>query len=120
MPSSTRVGCKHFGCPALIEPGAGYCTEHKRAKWRAETINRMQDPYEAWARKFYNSKAWRMARLMQLRAHPLCALCGKAAEMVDHIKRVRDGGERLSANNFQSLCHSCHNRKRQQEGSQAR
>ena len=119
MPNATRVPCKHFGCPELIQPDTGgYCLAHKRAAWRAQTQERMCDPYEQYARRFYNSKAWRAARLMQLRAHPLCCECRQPAEMVDHIKRIRDGGEPLSASNMQSMCHSCHNRKRQIEGRQ--
>jgi 5-methylcytosine-specific restriction endonuclease McrA len=35
--------------------------------------------------------------------------------VVDHILAMKDGGEALNDNNLQSLCNSCHQRKRGQE-----
>lgn len=54
---------------------------------------------------------WQRARLMWLRANPLCAMCGMSASCVDHIVPLAAGGERLDDSNFQSLCTSCHSRK---------
>ncbi len=44
---------------------------------------------------------------------PLCRICMQsdqvtAAQMVDHIKPVRLGGEFWDERNYQSLCNSCH------------
>ena len=43
--------------------------------------------------------------------HPLCVECGKVAEVVDHIKPVRLGGDFWQPFNHQPLCHRCHNSK---------
>jgi 5-methylcytosine-specific restriction protein A len=50
----------------------------------------------------------------------LCLHCeeeGKVvpADVVDHIKPIKQGGAKLSHNNIQSLCHSCHNKKTYEE-----
>jgi 5-methylcytosine-specific restriction endonuclease McrA len=39
------------------------------------------------------------------------------ATIVDHIVPIRQGGARLDINNLQSLCHSCHTIKSNEEGS---
>jgi len=63
--------------------------------------------------QFYSSTAWRKARASFLTAHPHCAHClekGKRtnATMVDHIHRIKAGGDRLNPQNFQALCDICH------------
>ena len=70
--------------------------------------------------RFYNSYAWQRARNAHRHLEPLCRECAKvdvitAADMVDHIVRIRDGGDPLNDSNLQSLCNACHNRKRQAE-----
>ena len=70
--------------------------------------------------EFYNSRKWRKASKRNLFASPLCLLCleeGKftIAEVTDHIKPISQGGDRWNTSNFQSLCISCHNRKRGKE-----
>jgi 5-methylcytosine-specific restriction protein A len=55
-----------------------------------------------------------------LRAAPLCRICQSAdrlvpAVAVDHIRPIKDGGERFDPANLQPLCISCHNRKTAQE-----
>jgi 5-methylcytosine-specific restriction endonuclease McrA len=67
---------------------------------------------------FYGSGAWKKLRGMFIRANPACADCGRAANVVDHIVPIRDGGPRLDMANFQSLCHKCHNAKRGKESHQ--
>lgn len=37
------------------------------------------------------------------------------AVIVDHIIELADGGDRLSDDNTQSLCHACHNKKTARE-----
>lgn len=71
--------------------------------------------------KFYNSKAWRTTRKRYINQNPLCEKClanglTVAAEVVDHITEINDGGEKLSFDNLQSLCHSCHNAKTGRRG----
>jgi 5-methylcytosine-specific restriction endonuclease McrA len=35
--------------------------------------------------------------------------------MVDHIKPIKNGGDLMAMDNLQSLCVSCHNRKKAKE-----
>lgn len=62
---------------------------------------------------FYTSTAWRQARAAFLSAHPWCVACmddGKKvkADMLDHITRIKAGGDRLNPDNFQGLCNHHH------------
>lgn len=61
--------------------------------------------------EFYVSTAWRKLRNEYIVEHPLCAMCGRAAEMVDHIVPINKGGAPLDPANLQSLCNHCHNIK---------
>lgn len=63
------------------------------------------------ANKFYQSKEWKQLRDRQLRRNPLCIECGRQAKIADHIKEIKDGGAKLSLENLQSMCVSCHNSK---------
>lgn len=70
--------------------------------------------------RFYQSKQWRSLRNYKIQMQPLCEHCEKkglveAAKEIDHIVAIKDGGERLSIRNLQSLCRSCHSRKSVQE-----
>ena len=62
---------------------------------------------------FYNTAAWRRTSKLYRIQNPLCEECKineitKAAEVVDHIKAIIDGGSKLEWNNLQSLCKDCH------------
>ena len=64
----------------------------------------------------YNSRRWRKARKLYLEKHPLCILCKKearltAADVVDHIKPINQGGAVWDQDNWQPLCHRHHNIK---------
>lgn len=65
---------------------------------------------------FYNSWSWRkFAKIFKVN-NPLCVECLKKelavpVYVVDHIVPINNGGEKLSDDNCQSLCESCHNRK---------
>lgn len=65
---------------------------------------------------FYHSKGWRMTRKFYIKANPLCEQCTRdgrttGGQMVDHIKAVSIGGDRLHHTNLQTLCNSCHAKK---------
>ncbi len=69
--------------------------------------------------EFYNSTAWRKVRASYVKQNPFCVKCrdlGRATpvDVVDHIVEIKDGGERLSYSNLQSLCHAHHNIKTSQ------
>ena len=67
--------------------------------------------------RFYNSKAWKDLRTLQLSNEPLCRTCMrngtyKQAVDVDHIiDIVVDPLLRLEISNLQSLCRNCHSQK---------
>ena len=68
----------------------------------------------------YNTTHWRNLRASVLQGSPLCAACDAVglvtlAQMVDHIKPVRLGGEFWDTENLQPLCNSCHASKSAKE-----
>jgi len=68
----------------------------------------------------YNTVRWRKLRRIRLNYEPLCRECKKvnkvtAANEVDHIVPMSQGGEAWSLGNLQSLCKSCHSRKTMNE-----
>jgi len=48
---------------------------------------------------------------MFIKEHPLCVECNGVGQVVDHITPIRLGGEELSWDNLQTMCHRCHNIK---------
>jgi 5-methylcytosine-specific restriction endonuclease McrA len=69
---------------------------------------------------FYNSRSWRSLRRYKIQLNPLCENCERKGltepgKEIDHIVGIRDGGERLSLHNLQTLCRSCHASKSAQE-----
>ena len=66
--------------------------------------------------KRYNSQRWRKLSKARLERYPLCVVdgCGKLPQVTDHITPVSQGGDFWNGP-FQSMCHSCHNRKSQSE-----
>lgn len=111
MPGRTRVPCKWPLCPALVQPGEGYCAKHKSSNTKLTYQQRRADPVRAQFDRFYSTGAWGRARLMYLRSHPLCIRCGQAGTLVDHIVPRRAGGGSLDEANFQTLCDGCHRLK---------
>lgn len=70
--------------------------------------------------EFYNSWAWRKIRKVFISKNPLCKYCEQkglieVATVVDHIKPISLGGDKVNEDNFQSLCESCHNKKSSNE-----
>lgn len=56
---------------------------------------------------------WDKLRLAVMQDEPLCRRCNDdgrtvAADLVDHIQPIEDGGERLDRANLQPLCRQCH------------
>jgi len=58
---------------------------------------------------------WEKVRDWYRASHPLCEVCGRPMDHVDHIVPLRDGGERLDPDNLQSLCKPCHDKKTAEE-----
>ena len=63
------------------------------------------------ARKRGYDYRWEKVRSLHLANEPLCRMCSRPADLVDHITPIRDGGERLDDDNLQSLCRRCHDAK---------
>ncbi|HPA14895.1 MAG TPA: HNH endonuclease signature motif containing protein [Desulfobacterales bacterium] len=110
MASKPRKYCASFPCSKIAVAGSSYCTDHQPAPQRD---HKEADP-------FYLSPAWRRLRNWYIRAHPLCEICLREGRMtpattVDHVVELKDGGDPLNADNMQSLCHACHNKKTKAE-----
>jgi 5-methylcytosine-specific restriction protein A len=112
MPIKPRTPCKHPGCPGLAS--GKYCDQHAhliqkdRKGWDARRGNKVERGYGG---------SWDAARAMFMRNNPLCYDCGRAAEMVHHIRPISEGGERLDFENLVSLCVPCHAKR---HGNEAR
>lgn len=75
----------------------------------------------------YHTTQWRKLRKAKLAINPLCECdaCKKRsvalpANVVDHIKPVKDGGDFWSMENLQSMNSTCHNRKSATERKQCK
>lgn len=87
----------------------------KRAKQARKTYTK-----GAYKEPRYNTQQWRNVRELVLQQQPLCQACEAVglltlAQMVDHIKPVRLGGEFWDRDNLQPLCNSCHASKSARE-----
>ncbi|MGG3456061.1 HNH endonuclease [Paenibacillus rhizolycopersici] len=68
-----------------------------------------------WAKRFYNSKAWKECRASYIiKVHGLCERCGKPGKIVHHKKyltpwNINDPNVSLNHSNLEYLCQDCHN-----------
>lgn len=107
--------CTFLGCAALVQ-GGSRCPAHPYAPRVYDQQARDYDRERGSARERGYGHVWKRVRDAHLRRQPLCQYCllegvVKAAEMVDHIVEIKDGGARFKTSNLQSLCNSCHRRK---------
>lgn len=112
MSRSAPTPCRHPSCAAVVET-PGYCATHQPLVHR--DYGRARRGFDAEV-GFYQSSRWRALRATVLREQPLCCACAEsgllvAAQVVDHVRPIKRGGERFDRANLQSLCVSCHNRK---------
>lgn len=107
MPSMFKL-CK---CGKKIPLNKYMCDECK--KLSSKFHNKQYDKFsrDKVSAKFYASSEWKKARAKIKREEPFCRVCGKKADVVDHIIPIKAGGKKLSRENLQSLCHKCHNEK---------
>lgn len=59
---------------------------------------------------FYQSREWKALRDRVRLEEPLCRVCGRLTNHVDHVIPRKDGGTD-TRDNLQGLCQECHNRK---------
>ena len=96
--------CSAHPCGNVVPLGVRYCDEHRHL-----------EPTKK-AKIFYLSPAWQRFRAWYIQKYPFCVVCEShgrlvKAKIVDHVTEIEDGGLRLSEENCQSLCSSCHNKK---------
>jgi len=108
-----RPKCKEILCKERSIKGSNYCDEHKKEKFKEQAKTYGSEP-------FYQTRIWKRIRLKVLSENPLCVECQSkgrvtGASVVDHILSIKQGGDKTNKNNLQSLCTSCHNRKRGRE-----
>lgn len=117
MPRSAPSACTEPGCPALVHDGKSKCPEHRKEQRRTNSYAYKARPENKKYVEFYNGTAWRGLSTTHRKRYPLCNHClqigiTKPADVVDHIKEIRDQYElRLDVSNLESLCHTCHNAK---------
>lgn len=75
--------------------------------------------------RFYNTQQWQDIRRIQLNKEPLCRECRqygrtRAANEVDHITPIAEGGSATDPENLQSLCKTHHSQKTRRENTQER
>ncbi len=76
-----------------------------------------EDMAKDWAKAFYNSREWHVARRIALRRdHYTCHDCEGRAEEVHHIieltrSNMHDTDIALNQSNLMSLCRACHQRR---------
>lgn len=81
---------------------------HERAAWKAQYESNRLPAHK----RGYDGKFWRKNRNLHLAKNPECVSCGKSAQVVDHIiPRKRRPDLFWNPDNWQSLCHACHNIK---------
>ncbi len=92
--------CKEPRCATIHNERGGYCKQHKK---ESMFTNKAKD-------SFYDSAAWRRARLLTLRDHPICARCQeRPATQVHHVISKNQQPElALDVNNLEGLCRQCH------------
>lgn len=94
--------CKHFGCMALTNNKSGYCEEHRSDRDRFRKSSRERGYDSRWAK--YSK--WFLVH------NPICAICSRAATVVDHIIPHKGNYELFwDPKNHQPLCKHCHDVK---------
>lgn len=95
----------------------------KKRPWTPETNQGTR--YKKASSWFYHSSEWKRIRAAKLAKNPYCECdqcAGKMnpAHMVDHIKRIEEGGSMTDFGNLQSMSNSCHARKSARESNESR
>lgn len=120
---SVKKQCNHAGCRVLVPYNEKFCEKHERKR------NSDYDRYEYRKKiggkyfKFYKTTQWRKLSTSFRLKNPVCKGCLtknviRKADVVDHIQPIRtpEGWRnRLNEDNLQSLCHSCHHVKSQED-----
>lgn len=123
--------CKTPYCKNLHHNPSGYCDEceaRHNIEYKARKIAVAGTPMEteeevkrptAFQRGY--DRRWREFAKEYLRRHPVCAICGRPAQVVDHkdipaqVMMDMDGRFDLDEDHYQPLCISCNLKKQKQD-----
>lgn len=109
MPLAALRICTYPGCHNLTR--SGRCELHQAQP------DRLRDPRVV---KLYNDPRWKQIRAEQLEVEPFCRICKRNGKLtrateVDHIEPHNGDEFKFFFGPFQSLCHSCHTKKTNDE-----
>lgn len=122
LPSAMLHPCAQPGCPTLVARGLSRCPDHYRRSSVRTRVGRayvvMPAPMSHPHKPFYNSAAWRRARLAYLVSHPICEIvtsgraCSAPATEVHHRESLDARPDlALDPTNFEAGCKRCHSRE---------
>jgi len=103
MPHKPKKPCTHRGCPLLTV--SRFCRQHEEAEKKKYEQNRGSS-----SERGYDAR-WHRTSALHLKEFPLCAKCGKAAELIHHIIPIAEGGSIYDRDNLESSCELCHDGK---------
>ena len=95
-------------------------TKEPRRPWKMKEKPKNSPERDQIYKEVYGTRRWRRLRAIQLARQPLCQECEKVgrvtpATVADHKTPIRQGGEKWSIDNLQSLCARCHQAKTNKE-----
>lgn len=104
--------CAHPGCYRIVPAGQRYCKAHSADRKDSGLFRGTKRETSAPYNGLYRTARWRRERRAFLNEHPLCAMCGGTARVVDHIVPHHGNHELFwDVGNWQPLCMSCHSAK---------
>ena len=110
--------CAEPTCRTRVELPERYCEQHRGHSDKQYNKHVRTNDFNKKYNDFYHSNQWIKTRKAKLMEQPLCEVClaqGRMtkADMVHHHKyELREPGgweHRLSLDNLQSICYTCHN-----------
>ena len=113
MPTRVKTYCIN-GCTGKGVHGSRLCTKchNEREAHNAEAKAQAEHKrvlHEGNASQRGYDWSWAKVSKYVRTNEPVCRHCKNAlATMVDHIKPLKQGGDRLALDNLQPLCNSCH------------
>lgn len=112
MPSMPPNPCRYPGCNGYQVDRSGFCEQHRK-----QAIREYDGRRDPAINAFYSSTRWRKLRALKLAKDPYCEKCLERhilteATIVHHIDEVTPSNRPkwLDYSNLQSVCHSCHER----------
>ena len=110
--------CAEPTCRERVDIPERYCEQHRGHSDKQYNKHVRTNDFNKKYNDFYHSTQWIKTRKAKLMEQPLCEVClaqGRMtkADMVHHHKyELREPGgweHRLSLDNLQSICYTCHN-----------